>query len=169
MGGNARDTQFSERKRSHYRLLALYGSVVCHSKAQQGDTVANASTHHRKGRLDKEYSYITVYQILAPCAVPKHALKDQAINPSLTRRFAHYGSGQYLTDLAPEEVGKGGLKGLSQQLFGQTNVAWKLTHYVEVNVEGLNIIEGRANVFLVPGNSPLDIAQRIVRFGSTLP
>ena len=96
-------------------------------------------------------------------------LKDQAINPSLTRRFAHYGFGQYLTDLAPEEVGKGGLKGLSQQLFGQTNVAWKLTHYVEVNVEGLNIIEGRANVFLVPGNSPLDIAQRIVRFGSTLP
>ena len=57
-------------------------------------------------------------------------LKDQAINPSLTRRFAHYGFGQYLTDLAPEEVGKGGLKGLSQQLFGQTNVAWKLTHYV---------------------------------------
>ena len=86
MGGNARDTQFSERKRSHYRLLALYGSVVCHSKAQQGDTVANASTHHRKGRLDKEYSYITVYQILAPCAVPKHALRDFRNDPRSTSK-----------------------------------------------------------------------------------
>jgi len=51
--------------------------VVCHSRAQQGDTVAGASTHHRKGRLDRGYSYLTVYQILAPCAVPKQ-LNDLA-------------------------------------------------------------------------------------------
>jgi len=96
-------------------------------------------------------------------------LKDQAVNPSLNPRFAHYGPGQYLTDVAPEQIGKGGLRTLSVQLYQKGNVAWKLTHYVEINVEGLNIIEGRANVFLVPGDSPLDIAQRIVRFGSTLP
>jgi hypothetical protein len=37
---------------------------------------------------------------------------------------------------------------------------------VEIDVTGLNVIEGRAGVFVVPNEGPLDLTGRIVSWGA---
>lgn len=101
----------------------------------------------------------------------KGILESGSLNPSLNPRFAHYGSGQYLTDIAPEAIRNGGMSlgDLSQSLFNKSSVQFKLSHFIEININGLEVIEGRPHVFLIPGESPLNLTGRIVRFGLTLP
>ena len=41
----------------------------------------------------------------------------------------------------------------------------KYTHYVEINVTGLNVVQGRPGVFVIPNNEPLDLVGRIVGGG----
>ena len=41
----------------------------------------------------------------------------------------------------------------------------KYTHYVEIDVTGLNVIKGRDGVFVIPNEEPLDLTGRIVSFG----
>jgi hypothetical protein len=41
----------------------------------------------------------------------------------------------------------------------------RFTHFVEIDVSGLNAIEGRAGVFVIPNEVPLDLAGRIVSSG----
>ncbi|WP_141893585.1 HYD1 signature containing ADP-ribosyltransferase family protein [Microbacterium kyungheense] len=42
----------------------------------------------------------------------------------------------------------------------------RFTIYVEINVDGLNVVQGRTNVFVIPGEAPLDLTGRIVGFGA---
>jgi hypothetical protein len=67
---SARGNRFAEHKRLHCRLFAVNEFVVCRVRVRQGDTVADAPTQRQKGRLDRWYSYITVYQILSFAAFP---------------------------------------------------------------------------------------------------
>lgn len=43
----------------------MNGSVVGHRRVREEDAVGGTATHYRKGRLDREYEYSLVYQILA--------------------------------------------------------------------------------------------------------
>ena len=88
------------------------------------------------------------------------------LNPSLKSvnpADARYGDGQYLSDIAP---GTKTCAQLSRCFLGQPFQGQRFTNYVGVNVDGLNVVQGRANVFVIPGDTPLDLTGRIVGFGA---
>jgi RHS repeat-associated protein len=87
------------------------------------------------------------------------------LNPSTRARNpqdARYGDGQYLTDIAPGTMTPAQL---SRAFIGQPFQGQRFTHVVEVDVTGLNVVQGRPGVFVVPNNAPLDVSGRIVSFG----
>jgi hypothetical protein len=82
----------------------------------------------------------------------------QANNPKDVR----YGEGQYLSEFAP---GTKTPAQLSREFLGQPFQGRRFTHYVAIDVTGLDLLEGRNGVFVVPGNKPLDVTGRIVGSG----
>jgi RHS repeat-associated protein len=96
----------------------------------------------------------------------KGILDSGQLNPSLrsvNRRDARYGDGQYLSDIKP---GTQTCAQLSRCFIGQPFQGSRFTHYVEINVGGLNVVQGRPGVFVVPGDTPLDLTGRIVSWGT---
>jgi len=77
-------------------------------------------------------------------------------------REARCGDGQYLTDIRP-----GTMSGarLSRALLGHPFRGWRFTHYVEIDVTGLQVVQGRSNVFVILNDRPLDLTGRVVRSG----
>ena len=91
--------------------------------------------------------------------------KDSNLRPSLWRvgsKDVRYGNGQYLSDIAP---GTRTPAELSRDFLGIPFQGRRFTHYIEVDVTGLNVIQGRAGVFVVPNDVPLDVSQRIISHG----
>jgi hypothetical protein len=54
---------------------------------------------------------------------------------------------------------------LSRAFLGAPFWGSRFTNYVEIDVSGLNVIEGRAGAFLIPNEGPLDLTGRIVSSG----
>ncbi|WP_432030824.1 HYD1 signature containing ADP-ribosyltransferase family protein [Streptomyces sp. 1222.5] len=82
----------------------------------------------------------------------------QAANPN----DAKFGDGQYLTDIAP------GTKRPGQLSAAFYRVPWlgnKVSHYVSVDVRGLDVRQGRPGVFCILNGKPLDLTGRIVGSG----
>jgi len=50
-------------------------------------------------------------------------------------------------------------------LIGHPFQGQKFTHYIEIEVTGLTVIHGRLGVWVIPNNHPLDLTNRIVRYG----
>ena len=93
-------------------------------------------------------------------------LQSGKLNPSLKAlnpNDARFGNGQYLSSIAP---GTKTSAQLSKEFLGMPFQGQRFTHYMELDVTGLNAVEGRANVFVVPGETPLDISGRIVSYGA---
>jgi hypothetical protein len=91
------------------------------------------------------------------------------LRPSLRAnnpRDVRYGEGQYLSDFAP---GTKTPAQLSREFLGQPFQGRRFTHYVEIDVTDLNVVQGRNGVFVVPGNQPLDLTGRIVGSGPVPP
>ncbi len=84
----------------------------------------------------------------------------KALNPA----DARYGNGQYLTDIIPGTRSPGSLSSTFLSVPGQ---GARFSNYVEIDITGLNVIEGRSGVFLAPGEGPLDISGRIMSFGQS--
>lgn len=42
---------------------------------------------------------------------------------------------------------------------------YKYTHFVEIDVTGLEVVEGRSGVYVIPNEGNLDITGRVVRSG----
>jgi len=82
----------------------------------------------------------------------------RAANP----RDARYGNGQYLSDIVPGTLRPGQL---SRAFLGHPFSGRRFTHYVEIDVTGLNVVKGRDGVFVIPNEGPLDILGRIVGWG----
>jgi len=82
-----------------------------------------------------------------------------ALNPA----DARYGDGQYLSDSVP---GTKTLAELSRAFLGFPFQGRRFTHYVEIDVTGLDIVSGREGVFVVLNTEALDLTGRIV--GSSL-
>ncbi|HVU09418.1 MAG TPA: HYD1 signature containing ADP-ribosyltransferase family protein [Verrucomicrobiae bacterium] len=82
----------------------------------------------------------------------------KALNPNDVR----YGNGQYLSDIVPGTMTPAQL---SRQFLGQPFQGAKYTSYIEIDVSGLNVIQGRPGVFVIPGETPLDLTGRIISSG----
>ena len=95
----------------------------------------------------------------------KGILDGSQLNPSLRAlnpNDARYGDGQYLSDIRPGTMTS---NQLSRQFLGAPFWGSRFTHYVEVDVRGLDVIQGRDGVFVVPNSGPLDVTGRIVSSG----
>ena len=92
-------------------------------------------------------------------------LNSGQLNPSLKSvnpNDVRYGNGQYLSDIAPGTMTSGQL---SRQFIGMPFQAERFTHYIEIDTSGMNVIEGRPNVFVAPNEQPLDLSGRIISYG----
>lgn len=88
------------------------------------------------------------------------------VNPSLRElnpNDARYGNGQYLSDIKPGSMTS---NQLSRAFLGAPFWGSRLTSFVEIDVSGLNVVEGRAGVFVIPNEGPLDLSGRIVGWGA---
>lgn len=92
-------------------------------------------------------------------------LKTKRIWPSLKAnnpKDARYGEGQYVSDIVPGSKRPGQLS----MIF--LRIPWagkRFTHFVGINVRGLEVIYGRPNVFLIKNTSSLDVSGRLVSQG----
>ncbi|MET8827826.1 HYD1 signature containing ADP-ribosyltransferase family protein [Streptomyces sp. NPDC004610] len=92
-------------------------------------------------------------------------LSSGEMRPSLKAnnpKDARYGDGQYLTDIRP------GTKTLGQLSAAFLRVPWagrKFTHYIEIDVRGLDVVEGRPGVFVILNSGSLDLTGRILNSG----
>lgn len=93
----------------------------------------------------------------APTRGPRHS-SLKALNPA----DAKHGNGQYLSDIV---LGTKTPAQLSREFLGMPFQGSRFTHYVEIDVSGLNVVQGRPGVFLIPNEGPLDLAGRIVGSG----
>lgn len=82
----------------------------------------------------------------------------RSVNPKDVR----YGNGQYLSDIIP---GSKTPAQLSREFFGIPFRGDRFTHHVEKDISGLNVIQGRPGVFVIPNNEPLNIIKRLISYG----
>lgn len=87
------------------------------------------------------------------------------IFPSIGIKNARHGPGQYLTDIAPGELTVGQT---SRRLYGVPWNTTKLTHYLEINVSGLNVIKNAPYNYVIPGTGNLPLGGRIVNGGVSI-
>jgi hypothetical protein len=78
------------------------------------------------------------------------------------RRDVRHGEGQYVSDVVPGTKRSGQLA----YLFLNDPRGWRrFTHYVEIDVTELMVLEGRLGVFVIPNNQDLDLTGRITGSG----
>lgn len=95
----------------------------------------------------------------------KGILTDNALNASTKENHpadARHGDGKYLTDIRPGEMTPAQL---SRRPVGHPFSGKRFTHYLQVDVKGLDVHEARDHIFLIPGIDPLDLSGRIVDHG----
>uniref|UniRef100_UPI00350E4FBF HYD1 signature containing ADP-ribosyltransferase family protein n=1 Tax=Nonomuraea pusilla TaxID=46177 RepID=UPI00350E4FBF len=93
-------------------------------------------------------------------------LNSLKLNPSLWRngsRDVRYGEGQYVSDVPPGTMTASQLAFFFVRLPSATR---RFTHYVGIDVAGLEVVRGREHVFVIPGREPLDLMGRIVSWGA---
>ena len=86
----------------------------------------------------------------------------KALNPNDVR----YGNGQYLSDIAPGTMTPAQL---SRKFINNPFQGARYTHFVEIDTAGLNIIQGRAGVYVVPNEVPLSLSGRLTNSGKVGP
>ncbi len=92
-------------------------------------------------------------------------VKSESLNPSfeaLNPKDARYGDGQYLSDIPP---GTRTPAELSKDFLGLPYQGRRFTHFVEIKTKGLNVIQGRSGVYVVPNDSALNLGGRITNSG----
>jgi hypothetical protein len=93
-------------------------------------------------------------------------MKSRNLRPSLKSvnpRDARHGDGQYLSDIAPASKTPGRL---AYALLNDPRGWRRFTHYVEIDVSGLTVVEARPGVLLVPNTEALDLTGRILGGGA---
>ncbi|MGW2635654.1 HYD1 signature containing ADP-ribosyltransferase family protein [Streptomyces sp. NPDC001348] len=78
---------------------------------------------------------------------------------------AKLGDGQYLSDIVPGTKTQGQL---ARAFYGTPWGGQNFTHFIEVDVRGLQLVTApdRPGVFLIPNDGPLDLTDRLVRYGT---
>jgi len=105
---------------------------------------------------------------------------SKAIRPSIGEKNARFGHGQYFTDIKPETIGGRTMKDipkadvaagkisqgqLAANIYGDARKLNSVSHYVEIDVTGLEVEEPRPGTFLIRGETDLDITNRIAGHG----
>ncbi|WP_420983669.1 HYD1 signature containing ADP-ribosyltransferase family protein [Chitinophaga sp. 30R24] len=113
----------------------------------------------------------------------KGILESGELNASIGFKNARHGNGQYFTDIAPGSVGamskseltatqvqegQMSLGQLSSKLYGMPFKTGSLTHYIEIDVKGLQISNPKNNIFLNSSNTSLNLGGRIKNHGLTM-
>jgi hypothetical protein len=148
-----------------YYVLAGETPVLVHN-CGNGDTPAPSVADRAYGPVDANgvgprqtmYHYTTEDSMNGIVDSGEMWPSTKAKNP----KNARYGDGQYLTDIAP------GTKTNGQLSAAFLRVPWagrKFTHYVEIDVTGLDITYGRPGVFVHLNGGNLDLTGRIVNWG----
>jgi len=92
-------------------------------------------------------------------------LKSGVLNPSTVVRNPNdvrYGDGQYLSDVKPKTKTSAQF---SRLFLGHPFQGKKYTHYIEIDVIDLTILEGRPHIFVVRNDKALDLTGGIVSSG----
>ena len=92
-------------------------------------------------------------------------LEEARLLPSTTSRNprdVRYGEGIYLTDVEPGTISP---PKLCAKLIGSPFAWRKFTHYVAIDVEDLNVSQGRPGIYVIRRDEPLEIVGRIIGFG----
>lgn len=55
---------------------------------------------------------------------------------------------------------------LSRASLGAPFWGSRFTNFVEIDVSGLNVVEGRAGAFVIPNEGPVDLTGRIESWGA---
>ncbi|RQM50359.1 hypothetical protein EHZ19_03995 [Paraburkholderia bannensis] len=93
-------------------------------------------------------------------------LESEALNPSLKAlnpNDVRYGNGQYLSDIPPGTMTPAQL---SRAFVNNPFQGARYSNFVAVDVTGLNVVQGRPGVYVVPNEIPLDISGRITGSGA---
>jgi len=99
----------------------------------------------------------------------KGIVESEKLFPSLKQlnpKDARYGNGQYLSDIAP---GTKSAAQLSREFLGMPFQGSRFTHYVEIDVRGLNVVQGRPGGYVVPNEGELNLINRIMSSGKNTP
>ena len=92
-------------------------------------------------------------------------LESKLINPSLKAnnpKDARFGEGQYVSDIMPKTKRP---SQLSMIFFGIPWAGRRFEYHISIDVHGLDVIHGRANVYLIKNIKPLDISKRLKGHG----
>ena len=106
----------------------------------------------------------------------KGITESGVIRPSSGDIHARFGDGQYFTNIRPEMIGGRTLKDvggtgkmslgqLAADIYGDARKLKGISHFVEIDVTGLDVIEPRKNTFLILNTKDLDVSKRIVKSG----
>jgi len=94
----------------------------------------------------------------------KGIIESSELFASTGIKNARHGAGQYFTDLT-----SGYTSGqISRRLFGVPWNTKKLTHFVDIDVSGLNVIKNAPHNYLVPGTNSLPLEGRIINHGVSI-
>ncbi len=92
-------------------------------------------------------------------------LNEGRLNPSLKAtnpNDVRYGNGQYLSDIPPGTLTP---RELSRAFLNNPFQERKYTHFLEIDPSGLNVVQGRTGVYVIPNETPLSLNGRIVKSG----
>lgn len=92
-------------------------------------------------------------------------LNSEVLNPSLKAlnpNDVRYGNGQYLSDIAPGTMTPAQL---SRAFINNPFQGARYTNFVEIDTTNLNLIQGRAGVYVVPNEAPLNLNGLITNSG----
>ncbi|KIU58398.1 hypothetical protein CRSA0334_19585 [Cronobacter malonaticus ENBT0334] len=106
----------------------------------------------------------------------KGIIESGVIRPSSGDIHARFGDGQYFTNITPKIIGGRTLKDvggtgkmslgqLAVDIYGDARKLKGVSHFVEIDVTGLDVIEPRKNTFLILNTQDLDVSKRIVKSG----
>ena len=93
-------------------------------------------------------------------------LDSETLNPSLfslNPNDVRYGNGQYLSDIVPGTMTPAQL---SRAFINNPFQGARYSNYVSIDVSGLNVVQGRPGVFVIPNETPLNLTGRIVGSGT---
>ncbi len=172
--------------------LGVGAGIAGYRSARQGKGFWNGFAEHVHNNWSQEVAItsaifivslgITIAKFAIENAVSKKAYKktilyhytnEKGLNgivdsnklyPSLKAnnvKDARYGNGQYLTDITPKSTTP---TKLAKKLINVPN-KYKFTHYIEIDVSGLNIVKGRTGVYVVLNEEALDLVGRIISTG----
>jgi HYD1 signature containing ADP-ribosyltransferase len=105
------------------------------------------------------YHYTTKTALQSILSSQELLPSTRATSPSDVR----YGNGQYLTDIKPGTMISAEI---ARRLLRVPFARHRFTHYLEIEVSGLRVIQGRPGVYVIPNNKPLPLQGRIVSSGA---